>query len=61
MYICMSALSFGKVFSLFFCIENYHVYCKHAHSDWQNILACVFVIGKSNIMLTRTYSIVIEI
>ena len=28
--------------------ENYHVYCRNAHSDWQNTEAFRYVIGKSN-------------
>ena len=31
------------------------------HSDWQSTWACLYGIGKSNIMLTWTYIIVIEI
>ena len=35
--------------------------CRHWHSDWQSTEACLYVIGKSNIMLTWTYIIVLEI
>jgi len=37
------------------------VLCSHAHSDWQSTEAFLYVIGKSNIMLTWTYIIVLDI
>jgi len=37
------------------------VLCRHAHSDWQSTEAFLYVIGKSNIMLTWKYIIVLDI
>ena len=37
------------------------VLCRHAHYDWQSTDEFEYDIGKSNIMLTWTYSSVIEI
>ena len=37
------------------------VWCRHAHSDWQSTKACLYVVGKSNIMLPWTYIIVLDI
>jgi len=37
------------------------VWCRHAHFDWQITDQFVYVIGKSNIMLTWTYIIEIDI
>ena len=34
--------------------------CKHAHSDWQSTEVFLYVIGKSNIIQTRRYIIVIN-
>ena len=37
------------------------VLCRYAHSDWQSTEAFLYVIGKSNIMSTWKYFIVIDI
>jgi len=59
----MSALPFGYVFSLVFVKKTtrFTVCCRHAHSDWKSTGAFFYVIRKSNIMLTWTYIIVLNI
>ena len=37
------------------------VWCRHAHSNWQRTETFLYIIGKSNIMLTWTYLLVIGI
>ena len=51
LYIFMSALSFGWIFSCFFVKKTtmFAVWCEQAHSDWQSTNAFLYVIGKSNI------------
>jgi len=44
---------------IIFWKENYYVY--YAYSNWQSTEAISYVIGKSNIMLTWTYIIVLDI
>ena len=36
------------------------IWCRHAYSDWQSTEAFIYVIGKSNIMLTWTFIIVLK-
>ena len=37
------------------------VLCRYVHSDWQSTEAFLYVKGRSNIMLTWTYIIVLDI
>ena len=37
------------------------VLCRHAHFDWQSTEAFLYIIGKSNIMLTWKYIGVLDI
>jgi len=37
------------------------VLCRHVHSDWKSAEAFLYVLEKSNIMLTCTYLIVLNI
>ena len=63
MYICMNAHPFGQVFSLPITQQSamFTVTCGHAHSDWQITEAFIYVIGKSYIMLTWKYKVVLDI
>ena len=53
LYICISALPFGKVFSLFLKrkLSCFTVWRRHAHYDWQSTYTVWNVIRKSNIKL----------
>ena len=57
LYICTSALPFGYFFSLLLTKKAtmFIFVCRHTHSDWQSTEAFLFVIVKSNIMLTWKY------
>ena len=63
LYICMSSLHFGYVFSLLLTKKTnmFTVLCRHAHCDWQSTEVFLNIIGKSNIMLTWKYIGVLNI